>query len=383
MTEARRAVDALTVAPFAQRRLYDVAQNGKRVPFEIKGTTTAARAVLTYPEPDRFVGSPDGFSRLATRSYVYDNALYALWMTNDKQQTKAAAVLETLVALQRPDGAWGFSFDVSKRNFYNVGYVRTGVVAWVVQALASYRAQFGDQRFDSAMHKAVTWLKRQHSDSLQLLRGGLGRWSADSTQFRADYVADWASTEHNIDAYFALRTAQSAGVADTGFQRLADAIAKRLYIRSQRRYAQGLRGERQDMVSALDASGTWSALFEIGRGQPQRASHLVKWVERHHRIEDGGWRGYKPYRKGPEVWFVEGSLALALVNYRLGRVDQARTLTAEVAKLSCAGRRPLLYSTSWAPDFPATPAAAPTLWFALVSNEVDGEQNPFLWVPTP
>lgn len=377
--EAQRSVAALTLVPFAQAAMYDVGADGKSVPFTCKTPSTAAIAVLTYPDPRRFSGGPDGFAHLATRSYTYDNALYVLWAVSQGDKDKAAGVLETLIALQRADGGWGFSFDAHKRRFYNAGYVRSGVVAWVVLAIARYTVVFSDRRFENALKSGVSWLNGRYSPKLELIRGGVGRWLDEGRTFEPSYIADWASTEHNVDAYFALRAAHQAGVATADSERLARAISTKLFLKDERRYAQGLQESGRDRVSALDAAGTWTALFELGRGEPQRASWLLQWINARHRTTDDGWAGYKPYAEGPEVWFVEGSLAIALAEFRLGRVSKARALTAEVARLSCVGQRPLLYSTSWAPDFPATPAAAPTLWFGLVAAEVDGGKPAFLW----
>lgn len=379
MVEARRAVAALTVVTYAPKTMYEVAVAGKPARFEPRKVSGPTRAVITYPDPQRFSGGPDGFQVLKNRSYVYDNALYALWLISEGKSDESASVLRAMVALQRSDGAWGFSFDARGGQFYNAAYVRTGVVSWVVLALAQHTLAFKDPALKVALQRGVAWLQRRRDAKSGLLQGGLGRWVDDGQRFEADYVASWASTEHNVDAYFALRAAEKAGVTNTGHAALGEAISKHLYIAKERRYAQGLQGTRQDTVSALDAAGSWTALFELAVGRPQRASDMLRWLKRHHTIDDGGWAGYKPYRQGPDVWFVEGSLAIALARHRLGRLNPAKQLTAEAAALSCVAGRPLLYSTSWAKDFPATPAAAPTLWFALVAKEVDAGGEPFLW----
>lgn len=377
---AHAAVAALKVVPFLPRPLYGTDASGKGVPFPLGDLTADARAVITYPYPTRFTGAPAGLSRLANRSYTYDNALYALWMTAERDQAAAAAVLQTLVALQRDDGAWGFSFDARLGNFYNGGYVRTGVVAWVVYALARYQAHFKDPRFAAATEKGARWLSGRYDAKLGLLRGGFGKWLDDGARFEPGYIADWASTEHNVDAFFAFRELERAGLSGgRSSVELADTISTRLFIASERRYAQGLQVSGLDRVSALDAAGTWTALFALAANQPQRASYALEWIARHHKVQDGGWRGFKPYRKGPQVWFVEGSMAHALVDHRLGRSAPAKALLMEAARLACVGGVPLLYSTSWAKDFPATPAAAPTLWYALVAREVAGGAEPFLW----
>ena len=377
--EARRAVAALNVVPFRAAQMYDVGADGKPAYFQPARASTMAKAIITFPAPNRFPGAPAGFQRLANRSYTYDNALYALWATEQGDQTAAAAVLETLSVLQREDGAWGFSFDARGGRFYNAGYVRTGVVAWTVLAFARFQARFGDQRFAEALGKGAGWLWARRHPQWGLLLGGLGRWIDDGKTFEPGHVANWASTEHNVDGYFALKAAAEAGISGYSHENLGARAAAKLFLAAQGRYAQGWQPSGPDRISALDAAGTWSALFDVARGDKARAQQVLGWVEREHRSHDGGWRGYKPYQQGPDVWFVEGSLALALARHRLGDTAAARRLTAEVAALSCVGRRPVLYATRWAKDFPATPVAAPTLWFALVAAEVDAGRPAFLW----
>jgi len=95
--------------------------------------------VVSYPEPRRYGGGPTSFERMAGRSFVYDNALYVLLRSFEGQEVAARQVLQTIAALQRPDGAWGFSFNIRGDGFYNVDYVRTGAVAWVPGQASSSR----------------------------------------------------------------------------------------------------------------------------------------------------------------------------------------------------------------------------------------------------
>jgi len=380
VAEAKRAVAALRVVSFKSRPMYDVGAGRKSVTFTPRDAGPDARAVITFPFPDKFDGAPNGFERLKWRSYTYDNALYALWHTANGNQEDAAEILATLAALQRLDGAWGFSFDVRHGSFYNAGYVRTGAVAWVTYAFAMYAEAFDDDRFAGPTVRGAKWLDRQVDAKTGLLRGGSGRWIDGGKSFEPGYVADWSSTEHNVDAYFAFKALRHAGFQTrTDPAALATLIAARLYLQDEGRYAQGLQPTGHDRISALDAAGTWTALFDVSRGANKRAVSALAWVDRVHGVNDGGWRGYKPYQRGPNVWFVEGSIARALADHRLGRKQRARAFVSEVAQLACIAGGPLLYSTSWAPDFPATPAAAPTLWFALTVREVSAGKQPFLW----
>ncbi len=387
----RHALGSLTVKPFRARRLYGIATGRESVVFEPAEVPQDSVAVVSYPVPDRFDGGPYGFDAMASRSFVYDNALYVILKTVQGDCASARRVLQTLVALQRADGAWGASFNLEGRPFYNVGYVRSGHVAWVAYAMALYAVRFKDKRFVVAMRKAASWLLARRDPKTGLVLGGLGRFRPGGGFDRHD-VADWASTEHNVDLWFALR---AFAVADPegGWARhlqpdeLGDAIEKHLFIPAQGRYARGLRSDGLDKVSALDAAGTWSALFELGRGRVEVAERMLVWLESHHGHQQDGWQAWRPYGADEasdrqRLWFVEASVARAIVLHRLGRHEEARKMVRQLSELACAGGVPLVYSNRWAEDFPMTPAVAPTVWYVLAVSEVWGAVGPQIW-PTP
>lgn len=187
---ATMASESLTTRPFVSRPLYDLDAADRPVVFT-PGPCALCEAVVSYPDPLRHRGAPDGFERMKGRSYLYDNALYALLRTAEGRQSSARAVLDTLVALQRSDGAWGFSFMIEGGGFYNAGYVRSGAVAWVVYAMARYELRFSDDRYRSAMRRAGAWLSGRIDRPHGLIRGGLGRWVDDGAHFDPLHVAPW------------------------------------------------------------------------------------------------------------------------------------------------------------------------------------------------
>ena len=308
------ASQSLRVAAFENRRLYGIGAGGKARTFTPAPTPADSAAVVSYPDPHRYGGAPTGFARIAGRSYVYDNALYVLVRTFEGDEAAARKVLQTLVALQRPDGAWGFSFNIRGDGFYNVDYVRTGAVSWVVYALARYASRFGDRRFVPAMKRGAAWLLGRRDPRSGLFLGGQGRWLPGGARFEPGYVADWASTEHNVDMWFTLRGLASADPrgpwrAFVRTDHLGKAISDTLLLPKEGRYAQGLQRRGLDMQSALDAAGTWSAIFELGRNHPQRARRLIQYVDRRHGAVQDGWPIWRPYRgKAHQLRFVEGSI---------------------------------------------------------------------------
>ncbi len=385
--QAEKARASLVFRGFRARPMYDVDFDGRPVPFLPRAAPADSQAVVSYPDPQRHPGG-EGLEHLSGRSFVYDDALAALMLTAEGDRAGARRILQTLAALQRPDGAWGFSFEIQGDGFYNFQYVRSGAVAWCVYAFARYVERFGDPHMLLPAIRGGEWLLRQRDPQTGLVRGGFGRW-LDAQRFDPQFVADWASTEHQVDTWFALHALAAADPSGrwailAGVDTVGSAVEANLFMHRQERYAQGrqLGGTSvtgHDPESALDAAGVWTALYAVAQRRPHDADSLLEWVDRHHRFDLDGWTAWRPYIESPpETWFVEGSLAIGLVHHRLGRNDEARAFLGQFAQLSCLEEGPLVYSPRWHADFPLTPAAAPTLWFVMVTREIYGGER-FLW----
>ncbi len=378
------AQNSLTFVDFAPGPGYDTGAKGQARPLRLGPIAPGSRAVLSYPDPERFAGADAGFALLSRRTFVYDQALAMVWAVQRGDRELARALGQTLAALQNQDGSWGFSFAAQGDGYYNASYVRAGAVAWCVYALAMYLQGGADRRLQVALDRGADWLVAQVDPATNLVRAGRGRWR-DGAHFEPDWPADFAATEHQIDAWFAWMaaaavpgTARAASMRNSANQ-LAAAVDEHLWRSDEGRYAQGWANGAQDIASALDASGTWAALWDIARGRPQRARRALVWVEEHHRRDVQGWPAYVPYVPGPpETWFVEGSAAIALAWQRLGEPERARAALQAHLELACAGGLPLVYSPRWETDFPLAPAAAPTVWFALVLGDVLGQPT-LLW----
>ncbi len=381
-----KAAKSLVIQPYQPRKAYDQDARNQVIPFAMGPLPPDSTAVLSYPYPERFEGARPGFLLMRGRSFVYDDALVALWLTSQGDHDGARRILQTLAALQRPDGAWGFGFQVTGDGFYNAAYVRTGAVAWAIYALARWQSASHDLRFASTLDRSARWLLAQKHEGNGLYDAGTGRWTDDS-HFEPEFVANFAATEHQIDAWFALMaTADAAPALDAELHlraaatELAGAIERGLWLQKDERYAQGRTREYPDFHSALDASGTWAALYALAAVHPGRAKDVLDFVQVHHQIEVAGWQGLRPYQdQPPETWFVEGSLARPLALHRLGQTDAARKALQPFTDLACAGGVPLVYSPVWAQDFPLSPATAPTVWFLFAASEIAGGQAPFLW----
>ena len=202
--------------------------------------------------------------------------------------------------------------------------------------------------------------------------------------------ACFAATEHQIDVWFALRAsslawpqlAHTVGLEHVA-QQLAAGLQRWLRHADEPRYVQGTPADLTgvcDPESALDAAGTWSALWELAMGKAAGARELLAWVDAHHALDVHGWPGLRPYLdQGPATWFVEGSIARPLALWRLGEHRAAHAAWQPLLQLACMGGLPLVYAPDWHPDFPLTPAAAPTLWLLMAGQEIDAHGQPWLW----
>lgn len=385
--QMRLARDSLVLQPYLPHTIYDLDANARVVPFHANPLAPDALAVLSYPDPGHFAGGGRDFARLAHRSFLYDNALAALWLVHDGDLTRARRILATMAALQRLDGAWGFGFNAGDDDgYYNAAYVRTGAVAWAIYALAHYRSISHDTQFDGTLRHATLWLLGQRDAQTGLFYAGSGRW-IDATHFSPQWPAYFFATEHQLDTWFALQavalawpefaTQQHLTVVLAG---LAAGLNRSLWLPTDRRFAQGMADGRVDTQSALDSAGTWSALWLLTRGDGVRAEQALGWVTAQHTVLTSGWRGSRPYRDAPpKTWFVEASIAQPLAHWRMGQIEIAQQMWQPLAQLACMGGLPLVYAPDWHPDFPLSPATAPTVWFLIAGQEIVEGGKPWLW----
>ncbi len=385
--DAAAARASLDVRRFALAVVHD--STGAELPLSWPAGARTGELVSSYPDPSRFEGGPTGFALLGGRSFLYDDALLALDRIRIGDREGAVRVLAALAALQLPDGAWGFSVGIDD-GFYDAGLVRSGNVAFVIYAFARYAARFGGEDepwIPAAALRGGSWLLEQRDDATGLLRAGRGRWTPGGARLESTAAVDFAATEHQIDAFFALASLARIdpdGPWSRSALALEASVHRFLWLEGEGRFAQGWRDGAPDRQSALDSSGSWGALFLLACGERAKARRALAWIDEVHAATGPGWSGYKPYASGPVTWFVEASAAIPLARHRL-EPGEPRAASG-LSRLAALGRSrgwPLVYSTSWEPDFPLAPAAAPTLWFLLVHDEVREAEAPFLWTECP
>ncbi|MBI5611215.1 MAG: hypothetical protein HY902_20245, partial [Deltaproteobacteria bacterium] len=230
----RDANRSLTFVDFAPGPGYDTGAHGEARPLRLRAIAPGSKAVLSYPDPERFAGADAGFALLSRRTFVYDQALAMVWAVQHGDRPLARALGQTLAALQNPDGSWGFSFAAHGDGYYNANYVRAGAAAWCAYGLALYLQGGADDALQATLDRSLAWLVGQVDPTTKLVRAGHGRWH-DGDHFDPDWPADFAATEHQIDAWFALMAAAAVpGVAQAAEWRnianqLAAAVDARLW----------------------------------------------------------------------------------------------------------------------------------------------------------
>ena len=210
---------------------------------------------------------------------------------------------------QQPANSLSFSYDIYNGQV-DQAYIRTGAMAWVCYAYAIYMALSLDYTPAPYLERMLNFLMSLRSSDPDLRSGllyaGYGQYKDPGYQC-VPGLQDYVSTEHNIDAYFALiraagilpvaatrllkeglissvqaaslgATASAAFVTASG---IAAALTTNLYIapgNAPGRFAQGANSTGLDTSQALDASGTWAALFCHALGDDAKAAECVKFV---------------------------------------------------------------------------------------------------------
>lgn len=344
---------------------------------------------------------------------TYDVALTALWLLERGRRDEAGRLLAGVAALQYADGSVPFSFELPAPK-PEVAYVRSGAIAWVGYAAARYlndAAEGPHREVIAAMaHRLAAYLLAHRvtvgGDRREgLVTGGAGRFKYEITakgitETLVPGELSWASTEHNIDAFFFLRQLARA-TENPRYQRAAEeiagAIVARLWDEAAGQFYQGV-DRRPDPTRALDCA-SWGALFLLAVGDEARAQRAYLAAEQLYVATDRVG-GHKPYAKRAliesralaehfgetrrwdefsAVW-PEGSAGVALAAWRLGYLKRAREILGEMEKLRTpAGGLPCL--TREIPmEFTAAPALAGTVWVSLVRAEMGaGPSRAMIW----
>jgi hypothetical protein len=215
------------------------------------------------------------------------------------------------VGAPQPEGSLSFSYDVYNGQV-DLAYIRSGAMAWVCYAYGIYMQRTGDfARAGLGLESMLNFLfslQSTDTDSRQnLIMIGWGRYQDPGYHYVPAQQTS-VSTEHNIDCYFAFdkasrvlptaaqnlfdrglitqaqydslrATATTAGIKAA---QVRDAILNQLWIPAagqvKGHFAQGASSSGLDTSLALDAAGTWAAMFCHEAGDGAKAVECLEFI---------------------------------------------------------------------------------------------------------
>ena len=215
------------------------------------------------------------------------------------------------VGAPQPAGSLSFSYDVYNGQV-DQAYIRNGAMAWVAYAYGIYMERTAD--FSSAalgLESMLSYLFTQQCTVADLRQNlimlGWGRYQDPGYQYVPGPHTS-ASTEHNVDAYFAFDKAarvlpsaaqnlldrglisqsqadslrNTATTASVKTEEVRTAILNQLWIPAaggvKGHFAQGATDSGLDTSLALDAAGSWAALFCHEVGDDAKAVECLEFI---------------------------------------------------------------------------------------------------------
>lgn len=304
-------------------------------------------------------GHPDRATRLPEQTFAYDQAVALMAAVSARRSSLAHELARGLLRLQTTDGQHVGAFRLSARqgspDHGELRY-RTGAHALATHAVLAHMRAF-PQRASAlapAAHSALAWLLARvasSGDRQGLVLGGFDPVSPDDQTPGHDgsRALTWASTEHNIDAYFCFRLA--AEVVDGSWaahaEALATAMLQRLWSPGHARLLQGLQESGPDTADPLDVHA-WGAVFLADVGEHAKAAETLGEAQlapfRHTCTMPDGREvaGYatayaSPGYPGmtPHVWW-EGTFSVAYALRTIGHDERAE----ETIALAAPGQLP-------------------------------------------
>lgn len=301
------------------------------------------------------------YQYLRYRCYTYDQAvaLVALCTTNDQPSSEYLA--NGFITIYDKNGdqipAWvhhqsGICDDPT--------YMRTGGLAWALYALAFFAQKFPastlvpkiNTMIDTIAALIISYIVPDAGYQQGAVRGGRGRYNLTTWVYDPNYIVQWCSTEHNLDAWFALTLAGTVrGNADytAAADTIKTALLTNFWNKDLARFVQGISSQiKFDTADALDCH-SWGGIWLQNVGETAMAIRSI-WGCNAFTTSDKGVVGYRPYtpeggypNAGKGVW-GEGTLGVSLARAAIGDVSGAITDFNGIARRVDADGLP--YSTT-------------------------------------
>jgi len=333
-------------------------------------------AVVSYP------GIRTG--HLAGMSFMQDDALALIWFASNGNREAARSLAKTLMSLQNSDGSFGYSFSTGSDGFYNMRYIKTGVVAWAAYALLYYGFSMDDSRAVDASAKAINFIKEMQNlesggPEYGLVRSGFGSWSQGYSEFDPCYLEkEYMTTNQFVsDMLF-----KASGVTGVRAGLIEDGLMSRMWLDQEGRFAEGSFESGMDVRRSLNAAGAWGALWLVMTGNNPAALKSYTYSAAEFKNIHGPVTGYKPFldkfnglggEDVTDVISLEGTFAMGLAAFRLGdRVAAQKALDLGSA-MQCLAGPGMPYTSRDAGDLRASPSVSSTLWFLFLEREFSGK----------
>lgn len=338
---------------------------------------------------------------LEDRSFVYDQAVAIFAAISTANDVQAKLLVDGLLELQTTSGAHdgGFVFAAPQLSpTYTDMLYRTGSHAIATDALLAYIEHYPSDvdvaTYKAAATNALAYMQTTYSSSGQtegLYKGGFGLYSGDPQVFDANYTIQWASTEHNIDAWHALmRAARVLGTDDVDYKGQATALNTAIYTRlfnvSEQRLNQGIDEDGPDTADPLDVN-SWGAIQLYASGKVGAAKSALDRVGLFLNTKEG-INGYAPFYDAggypgatPTVWF-EGTFGVALAYYKTGHYDEYRNLLDNAATAQEANGS-FRYATDADTmyEIGISESVASTAWYVIATAGRDTLWNECIYSP--
>lgn len=364
--------------------------------FRLVDTTTNPDDILAeYVKPTGLVRSYEyqvgetGYgTAVEDRSFAYDQAMAVFAAISTGDGALAKQLVNGLLQLQTQSGihAGGFVFAGPQLSpSYTDMLYRTGAHAIATDALLAYIETYPADA-DTALYKvaaesALDFMQMTLSlsgDTMGLFRGGYGLYSGTPQTFNDSYVIDWASTEHNIDAWHALmRAGRVLGNTITNYRLMADQLdtvmSQKLYNTAEHRFNQGMTASGQDVSDPLDVN-SWGSIQLYASGKPELAQASLARLSLFSHTR-GGIAGYSAFYDGggypgavPTVWF-EGSFGVALAYYKNGDYTAYRSAIDDLAAAQeVDGSFRYATDADTAYDIGVSKSVASTAWYIVATS---------------
>lgn len=224
-------------------------------------------------------GQPGYGTGFQDQSYVYDQAVALCAAIAAGDHDQSLQLMRGLGRLQTKSGAQKGGFRFSGRQGsaeYGDPAYRTGAHALATFGVLAYAQAFPQSKAEAVTiaTDALTWMQTQFATSGNrsgLYLGGVGVYNPDGgggQSLDEFFPLTWASTEHNIDAYFALKLAGKVlgGTYAAQSDTLATVMLSKLWNTAQSRLNQGLTDTGADTADPLDVH-SWGSIFLNAAGR--------------------------------------------------------------------------------------------------------------------